>query len=205
MSGWNDARVDTLKKLWAEGLSASQIATELGSGITRNAVIGKVHRLGLSGRVKVAKQPEPLKSKLPLPALTRRVRDDGLRKQASDRQAQKVGGVASTPMAEEHVASRSEEVVTAPGGDYNDAANIASSGPNVDILGLNSTNCHWPLGAVTDRPPYRFCGAPTEPDKPYCEHHAKMARSGEQGRRVAPKSDPAKRELLRITMTEVAE
>src|SRR4051794_16531834 len=46
---WNDERVETLKKLWAEGLSASQIATELG-GITRNAVIGKVHRLGLSGR-----------------------------------------------------------------------------------------------------------------------------------------------------------
>jgi len=204
MSGWNDARVDTLKMLWAEGLSASQIATELGSGITRNAVIGKVHRLGLSGRVKVAKQPDPQKSKLPLPALTRRVRDDGLRKQALDRYAQKVGGGASTPMAEEHVASRSEEVVTAPGGEHNDADHIAPSGPNVDILGLTPTSCRWPLGAMRDRPPYRFCGAPTEPDKPYCEHHAKMARSGEQGRRAAPKSDPAKRELYRITCEAVA-
>ena len=46
---WTDDRVDLLKKLWSEGLSASQIAGRLG-GVTRNAVIGKVHRLGLSGR-----------------------------------------------------------------------------------------------------------------------------------------------------------
>ena len=47
---WTDERVETLKKMWAEGQSASQIAKELG-GVTRNAVIGKVHRLGLSNRV----------------------------------------------------------------------------------------------------------------------------------------------------------
>src|SRR5499427_937993 len=46
---WNDERVELLKKLWSDGLSASQIAGRLG-GVTRNAVIGKVHRLGLSGR-----------------------------------------------------------------------------------------------------------------------------------------------------------
>ena len=46
---WTDERVETLKKMWAEGQSASQIAKELG-GVTRNAVIGKVHRLGLSDR-----------------------------------------------------------------------------------------------------------------------------------------------------------
>ena len=47
---WTDERVETLKKMWGEGQSASQIAKELG-GVTRNAVIGKVHRLGLSNRV----------------------------------------------------------------------------------------------------------------------------------------------------------
>ncbi|WP_328590535.1 GcrA family cell cycle regulator, partial [Frigidibacter oleivorans] len=47
---WTDERVETLKKMWADGQSASQIAKELG-GVTRNAVIGKVHRLGLSNRV----------------------------------------------------------------------------------------------------------------------------------------------------------
>src|ERR1700759_4674987 len=52
--GWDDERVATLKKLWLEGLSASQIAKQLG-GVTRNAVIGKVHRLGLSGRAAPSK------------------------------------------------------------------------------------------------------------------------------------------------------
>ena len=51
MLGWTEERIEMLKKLWSEGFSASQIANELG-GVTRNAVIGKVHRLGLSGRAK---------------------------------------------------------------------------------------------------------------------------------------------------------
>ena len=61
---WTDERVETLKKMWGEGQSASQIAKELG-GVTRNAVIGKVHRLGLSNRTAgapaaaAAAQPEP--------------------------------------------------------------------------------------------------------------------------------------------------
>lgn len=53
---WTDDRVERLKKLWTEGHSASQIAGELG-GVTRNAVIGKVHRLGLSGRATPSRPP----------------------------------------------------------------------------------------------------------------------------------------------------
>src|SRR3979411_1351286 len=62
--GWTEERVELLKKLWADGLSASQIAAELG-GITRNAVIGKVHRLGLSGRAKSpsSSAPRPRKAR----------------------------------------------------------------------------------------------------------------------------------------------
>ena len=57
--GWTDERVDTLKKLWLDGLSASQIAKQLG-GVTRNAVIGKVHRLGLSGRAAPSQPARPV-------------------------------------------------------------------------------------------------------------------------------------------------
>ena len=56
--GWTDERVELLKKLWLEGLSASQIAKQLG-GVTRNAVIGKVHRLGLSGRATPSQPSRP--------------------------------------------------------------------------------------------------------------------------------------------------
>lgn len=55
---WTEDRVDKLKKLWADGLSASQIARQLGE-VTRNAVIGKVHRLGLSGRTTTSRVDRP--------------------------------------------------------------------------------------------------------------------------------------------------
>ncbi len=62
--GWTDDRVEVLKKLWLDGLSASQIAKQLGGGVTRNAVIGKVHRLGLSGR---AAPSQPVRTARPAP------------------------------------------------------------------------------------------------------------------------------------------
>lgn len=60
---WSEERTALLRKLWAEGLSASQIARQLG-GVTRNAVIGKVHRLGLAGRATPSKPPKPRRSRV---------------------------------------------------------------------------------------------------------------------------------------------
>ena len=67
-AGWTEDRVGALKKLWLEGQSASQIAKQLGGGVTRNAVIGKVHRLGLSGR---ATPSQPARTAAFRPARTR--------------------------------------------------------------------------------------------------------------------------------------
>src|SRR6266498_436657 len=67
---WTDERVELLKKLWADGLSASRVAVELG-GITRNAVIGKVHRLGLSGRAKAPSSSMPRQRKPRAPSMFR--------------------------------------------------------------------------------------------------------------------------------------
>ncbi len=65
---WTDERVDQLRQMWTEGLSASQIARSLG-GVTRNAVIGKVHRLGLSGRASPARAERPrIRTIAPRPA-----------------------------------------------------------------------------------------------------------------------------------------
>ncbi len=66
---WTDERVELLKKLWQDGLSASQIAAELGN-VTRNAVIGKVHRLGLSGRAKTSAAPVQRQRKISKPTQT---------------------------------------------------------------------------------------------------------------------------------------
>lgn len=62
---WTDERVATLKKLWGEGKTAAEIASELG-GVTRNAVIGKAHRLKLSNRLSPIQQNK--KPKPPAPA-----------------------------------------------------------------------------------------------------------------------------------------
>ena len=53
---WSDERVEVLKKLWGEGKTAAEIAKQLGEGVTRNAVIGKAHRLKLSSRVSPIQQ-----------------------------------------------------------------------------------------------------------------------------------------------------
>ncbi len=63
---WTDDRIDKLEKLWAKGLSASQIAGQIGDGVTRNAVIGKAHRLGLKSRPSPVKS-DPKKPKKPAP------------------------------------------------------------------------------------------------------------------------------------------
>lgn len=77
--GWTDERVELLKKLWQDGLSASQIAKQLG-GVTRNAVIGKIHRLGLTGRAQpsrpqrtVFKAPRPARPASAVPSTPRRI------------------------------------------------------------------------------------------------------------------------------------
>src|ERR1700751_4660869 len=72
LMSWTDERVELLKKLWSDGLSASQIAAELG-GITRNAVIGKVHRLGLSGRAKSTSSAAPRQRKARAPSHMMRI------------------------------------------------------------------------------------------------------------------------------------
>ena len=69
---WTDERVETLKRMWVEGQSASQIAKELG-GVTRNAVIGKVHRLGLSNRDEDEAEVEPAPEAAPPPKASAKV------------------------------------------------------------------------------------------------------------------------------------
>jgi GcrA cell cycle regulator len=71
-SGWSETRVTTLSQLWRDGLSASQIAKQLG-GVTRNAVIGKVHRLGLSGRAAASAPARAPRTATPRPTRPRRV------------------------------------------------------------------------------------------------------------------------------------
>ncbi len=112
---WDEERVEQLKKLWAEGLSASQIAGKIG-GVTRNAVIGKVHRLGLSGRATPAK-PQRGRSYY-----------DG-------------DGDADAPQLREVQPSRpiaAEPEFTAPA--------ILDDGDMTTVATLKTNMCKWPVG-----------------------------------------------------------
>jgi GcrA cell cycle regulator len=161
---WTDERVEHLKKMWLEGLSASQIASELANGITRNAVIGKVHRLGLSGRVKspAAAQARPRAKTRPedeAPAPAAPISHGNLALAAEIRPV-----VAPAPR------STSEEVVV-------------PISQRVSIMELRESMCRWPLGDPTTAE-FRYCGSKNQVGVgPYCAYHARIAYQPAQDRR----------------------
>lgn len=143
---WTDDRVATLTKLWADGLSASQIAAELG-GVTRNAVIGKVHRLGLSGRAKPASS-NPKRVKRARQPYTNKPRTSGR-------------GVAVRDGPSPSVRAAIEDLE-------------APESKKLDLVDLTETTCKWPHGdPATDD--FHFCGNTAKDGSPYCEYHCRMA------------------------------
>jgi GcrA cell cycle regulator len=160
---WTDERVETLKRLWSEGLSASQIAGELG-GITRNAVIGKVHRLGLSGRAKAPSSSAPRPRKPRAPSQYVRTTRPVSRGNTA---------LAHHPMAY-------AEVQAEPEPEFVD--NIIPLGQRCSILELTEATCHWPIGDPGS-PDFFFCGGKTLTSLPYCAHHSRVAYQPAQDRR----------------------
>lgn len=132
---WTDERVELLKKLWSEGLSASQIAGRLGMGVTRNAVIGKVHRLNLSGR---AQQPRSTAPRAP-----RKQREPSLPGRGNGMPSMPTaGGNALKPMMRADIQPRQ---VALPEPQPVRLVDL-SKGGRVTILHLTDKTCKWPIG-----------------------------------------------------------
>jgi len=159
---WNDERVELLKKLWAEGLSAAQIAGRLG-GVTRNAVIGKVHRLGLSGR-----------------ATTSRMKNPRPRLRAAAANAKRPGksrfGSIGNP-ALRSLYHPEAEAYTPPAEEL-----VIPLAERKSIQTLTECSCRWPIGdpQLAD---FHFCGKDKVAGLPYCEFHARRAFQPPQPRR----------------------
>mgnify|MGYP001802903017 CR=1 FL=1 len=153
---WTEDRVEVLKKLWAEGHSASQIANQLG-GVTRNAVIGKVHRLGLSGR---ATPSRPVKRPPRLARPKPRVLPDGSVKTPA-------AATAAAPKPDLMKKIEKEALIAAL-----PPAPVAD-GEAATILTLRDSMCKWPIGDPAD-PQFAFCGRKSA-SGPYCAEHAKVA------------------------------
>jgi GcrA cell cycle regulator len=146
-AGWTEDRVGALKKLWLEGQSASQIAKQLGGGVTRNAVIGKVHRLGLSGR---AAPSQPARATF---------RPSRPRPAASPTQA------PSAPRRIEAVQPRAvSPSVPAPMPDLPGTATVMTLGAHM---------CKWPIGDPSSTE-FSFCGRRSS-EGVYCVEHARVA------------------------------
>ena len=159
---WTDDRVENLKKLWQEGLSASQIAGRLG-GVTRNAVIGKVHRLGLAGRATTSR-PKLHRPRRPAAATQKRLT-------AKPRFAQ-TGNTAFRALyqgdAEPYTPQFEELVIPEKERKY--------------ITTLTDSCCRWPIGDP-QHADFHFCGKGKVTGLPYCEFHARRAFQPPQARR----------------------
>ena len=177
---WTDERVELLKKMWAEGQSASQIAKELG-GVTRNAVIGKVHRLGLSNRTaspapapakpeaKPKPQPKPDAKARPQPRTepARPVQDEAEETQPQVPARRQIIP-AGQPLPPQPSANEISPEALAK------VNEVEKKSKKISLMELTERTCKWPVGdpATED---FWFCGLPVQQGKPYCEAHVGVA------------------------------
>lgn len=173
--GWTEERVELLKKLWLEGLSASQIAGVLGEGVTRNAVIGKVHRLKLSGRAKpatstarVRSAPRPAARRVSSPSSTSR--SSGLGTVMKTRNSMSAGGAIQGATALKISEEFEVNVEYAP----QVQELFIPVEQRLTLLQLSETTCKWPIGDPLT-PDFYFCGQHSNDGKPYCEFHSRRA------------------------------
>lgn len=176
---WTDDRVALLKKLWMEGLSASQIASELSGGVTRNAVIGKVHRLKLSARAKPSSGPSrPKPQRTSAPAPRRSSAGSGVARPSAGASAMSQRRSVSAPM----VGATALKMETTPEAETEAPPEAASraqelfipEGERVSLLQLSEDTCKWPIGDPV-APDFYFCGRHADEGKPYCEFHSRRA------------------------------
>lgn len=178
---WTDDRVEVLKQMWGEGKSASQIAKELG-GVTRNAVIGKVHRLGLSNRAtstKSAAKTTKAKEAKAAPAAPATP--------AAPKVSSKKSPIETVaPQAPKNIPPRKPIIKAGqplpPQPSTNEisaealekAAAVVKKSRKLHLMQLTEKTCKWPVGDPATEE-FWFCGLQTETGKPYCEAHNAVA------------------------------
>ena len=206
---WTDERIERLKELWSQGVTASQIADELG-GVSRNAVIGKAHRLGLQSRPSPVKPNEPeapapaptpkAQPKMPAaePAAKAKAKAKSEPEPQRTAQQQAAAAVAAAPVSQ---APQPQIRSIGPGGFVRQGPSdqqapippapprrLVPAKPSPEIadktglLDLNEKICKWPIGHPGE-PDFHFCGRPANPGFPYCVDHCGVAYQAQLPRR----------------------
>jgi len=180
---WTEENIELLKKLWSDGLSASQVAAELGSSCSRSAVIGKIHRLGLSERDKQSRNPGPRSRKFAPTALAPGNADAWRAAQEAPKKS--IG--RQLPVRAGEADGRNKSAPT-PVVD-------ASAPPEsrfLTLLELDIHSCRWPIGDAGNLDTFRYCGAPhadMSANRPYCPFHSRLAKgAGTPSERAAIRS-----------------
>lgn len=158
---WTDERVEMLKQLWAEGLSASQIAAQIG-GISRNAVIGKVHRLKLSSRGRATPQPAR-------PKKTSRPPVSNVRPAARPSGGRTTPVVGATALQQQFVVEPAVVTELRPSTDI-----VVPIARKLALTELTEKTCKWPIGDPLSES-FHFCGNQSSETGPYCAYHARLA------------------------------
>lgn len=177
---WTDERVETLKKMWTEGQSASQIAKELG-GVTRNAVIGKVHRLGLSNRADEGEDiaPEVARIEPATPITPPRVEAVKIEPVKPAAPKPEPAPLAPIPMRKAIIPA-GQPLPPQPSANEISPEALASvrevekRAMRLSLMDLTERTCKWPIGDPAT-PEFWFCGLPSQAGKPYCEAHVGVA------------------------------
>lgn len=207
---WTDERIERLKKMWHDGATASQIADELG-GVSRNAVIGKAHRLGLEQRPSPVKAGEEKEAKKAAPAASAATKAATPKAEAPKAAPAPAAPAASAPantvaqQATTATANRSAPEMQyrsiGPGGFIRQGPGEqqapippapprrlvpAKPSPEVadktSLLELNDRICKWPMGHPGE-PDFHFCGQQANPGFPYCVQHCGVAYQAQLPRR----------------------
>jgi GcrA cell cycle regulator len=204
---WTEERIERLRAMWTKGATASQIADELG-GVSRNAVIGKAHRLGLESRpspVKPGEEKEKKAKAAPAP----RVAKPAPAPKAAPASSESREPAAETPrpdfaaspapskLAEPNIQYRSvgpggfirqgpgdtqAPIPPAPPRRLVPAKPSAEVADKTSLLDLNDRVCRWPMGHPGE-PDFHFCGQASNPGYPYCVEHCGVAYQAQLPRR----------------------
>jgi GcrA cell cycle regulator len=205
---WTDERIDRLKKMWSEGATASQIADELG-GVSRNAVIGKAHRLGLDARpspVKAGEEKEKKAATSTAPRVEKPAKSEAPKAAATAATtSSQTERTAAMPATQAPASSKPQSTIEyrsiGPGGFVRQGpgdtqAPIPPAPPRrlvpakpspeiadkTSLLDLNDRICKWPMGHPGE-PDFHFCGQPANPGYPYCVQHCGVAYQAQLPRR----------------------
>ena len=201
---WTDERIEQLRQMWTNGHTASQIAETLG-GVSRNAVIGKAHRLGLQSRPSPVKagegeaEPAPTKAAVEKPAPIEKAVAPAPAP-AEPRPAPAASAVAAPSEPKPDVPAPIVRSI-GPGGfqrqnPHEQQSPIPPAPPRrlvpakpspeiadkTSLLDLNDRICKWPLGHPGE-PDFHFCGNPVNPGFPYCLEHCSVAYQAQLPRR----------------------